>query len=130
MNDITRIETNERRSRVVIYNGIVFVGGQTADDKSQDIHGQTRETLVKIDKYLAAAGTDKSRLLTAQIWIKDIKNDFAGMNEIWDAWTAPEAASTRATSQCEMAKPGTLVEIVVTAAVGHTEALMCVAESR
>lgn len=122
MNDITRIETNERRSRVVIYNGIVFVGGQTADDKSQDIRGQTQETLAKIDKYLAAAGTNKSRLLTAQIWIKDIKNDFAGMNEIWDAWTAPEAASTRATAQCDMAKPGTLVEIIVTAAVGRKEA--------
>lgn len=117
MNDITRIETNERRSRVVVYNGIVFVGGQTADDKGQDIRGQTRETLAKIDKYLAAAGTDKSRLLTAQIWIKDIKNDFAGMNEIWDAWTATDATPTRATAQCDMAKSGTLVEIVVTAAV-------------
>lgn len=117
MNDITRIETNERRSRVVVYNGIVFVGGQTADDKSQDIRGQTRETLAKIDRYLAAAGTDKSRLLSAQIWIKDIQNDFAGMNDIWDAWAAPGATPTRATAQCHMAKSGTLVEIVVMAAV-------------
>jgi len=117
MSNITRLETNARRSRVVVYNGIVFVSGQTADDKAQDIQGQTRETLAKIDHYLAAAGTDKSRLLTAQIWIKNIQDDFAGMNEVWDTWIAPGHAPTRATAQCSMAKPGTLVEIVVTAAV-------------
>jgi enamine deaminase RidA (YjgF/YER057c/UK114 family) len=114
---ITRVETNARRSRVVIYNGMVFVGGQTADDKSQDIRGQTRETLAKIDRYLAAAGTNKSNLLSAQIWIKNIQEDFSGMNEVWDAWTAPGHAPTRATAQCSMAKSGTLVEIIVTAAV-------------
>jgi len=117
MNDIQRIATDPRRSRAVVYHGIVFVGGQTADDRSQDIRGQTRQTLAKIEKFLAEAGTDKSRLLTAQIWIKDIKNDFAGMNEIWDAWTAPNAAPTRATAQCEMAAPDILVEIVVSAAL-------------
>ncbi|MGH8417681.1 MAG: RidA family protein [Pseudomonas sp.] len=121
MNDITRIATDKRRSRAVIYNSIVFVGGQTADDRSQDIRGQTLQTLAKVEKYLAEAGTDKSRLLTAQIWIKDIKNDFAGMNEVWDAWTSPDAAPTRATAQCEMASPDILVEILVTAAVGTTE---------
>ncbi|MEI2416861.1 RidA family protein [Orrella sp. JC864] len=118
MNDIIRIATDARRSRAVVYNGIVFVGGQTADDRSQDIRGQTRQTLAKIEKFLAEAGTDKNRLLTAQIWIKDIKNDFAGMNEIWDAWTAPGSAPTRATAQCEMAAPDVLVEIVVSAALG------------
>jgi len=117
MSDIQRIATDPRRSRAVVYHGIVFVGGQTADDRSQDIRGQTRQTLAKIEKFLAEAGTDKSRLLTAQIWIKDIKNDFAGMNEIWDAWTAPNAAPTRATAQCEMAAPDILVEIVVSAAL-------------
>ena len=63
-----------------------------------------------------------SRLLTAQIWIKDLKADFAGMNEVWDAWTAPGAASTRATAQCEMGAPDVLVEIIVTAAMGRTAA--------
>jgi enamine deaminase RidA (YjgF/YER057c/UK114 family) len=96
---------------------MVFVGGQTADDRSQDIRGQTVQTLAKIEKFLADAGTDKSRLLTAQIWIKDLAKDFAGMNEIWDAWTAPGAAPTRATAQCEMGAPDVLVEIIVTAAV-------------
>lgn len=117
MSDITRIATDKRRSRAVVYNGMVFVGGQTADDRSQDIRGQTRQTLAKIEKFLADAGTDKSRLLTAQIWIKDLERDFAGMNDVWDAWTAPGAAPTRATAQCEMGAPDILVEIIVTAAL-------------
>jgi len=117
MSDIVRIETNKRSSRAVIYNGMVFIGGQTAGDRTQDIQGQTQQVLAKIDKFLADAGTDKSRLLTAQIWVKDIVNDFQGMNEIWNDWTAPDAAPTRATAQCEMAAPEILVEIIVTAAV-------------
>lgn len=122
MSEIKRISTTTRRSSVVIYNGIVFVGGQTAQDRSQDIQGQTRQTLANIDKFLAEAGTDKTRLLTAQIWLKDIKRDFAGMNEIWDAWTPPGNTSTRATAQCEMGAPDVLVEMIVTAAVGAGEA--------
>ena len=118
MSNIVRIETDTRRSRAVVYNGMVFIGGITADDRSQDIKGQTRQTLAKIEAFLAKAGTDKSRLLTAQIWIKDIVKDFEGMNEIWNAWTAPNAAPTRATAQCEMA-PDVLVEIIVTAAVSQ-----------
>ena len=117
MNNIVRIATDTRRSRAVVYNGMVFVGGMTADDRSQDIRGQTKQTLAKIEKFLADAGTDKSRLLSAQIWIKDITKDFAAMNEIWEAWTAPNAAPTRATAQCEMGAPDVLVEIIVTAAV-------------
>lgn len=61
----------------------------------------------------------RGRMLSAQIWIKDIAKDFAGMNEIWDAWTAPNAAPTRATAQCEMGAPGVLVEIIVTAAISQ-----------
>ena len=119
MNNIVRIETNARASRVVVYNGMIFLTGATADDRSQDIRGQTKQALAKIEKFLAAAGADKSRLLSAQIWIKDIASDFAGMNEIWDAWTAPNAAPTRATAQCEMGAPEVLVEIIVTAAVAQ-----------
>ena len=120
MSDITRIATDKRRSRAVVYNGMVFVGGQTADDRTQDIRGQTQQTLAKIDRFLAEAGTEKSRLLTAQIWIKDIQSDFAGMNEIWDNWTASGSAPTRATAQCVMGAPDVLVEIIVTAAVAST----------
>jgi enamine deaminase RidA (YjgF/YER057c/UK114 family) len=119
MSNIVRIETNPRRGRAVVYNGMVFVGGQAADDRSQDIRGQTKQTLAKIEKVLADAGSDKSRLLSAQIWIKDIAKDFAGMNEIWDAWMPPNAAPARATAQCEMGAPDVLVEIIVTAAVSQ-----------
>lgn len=122
MSNIVRIATDKRYSRAVVYNGMVFVGGQTADDRSQDIRGQTKQTLAKIEKFLAAAGTDKSRLLSAQIWIKDIARDFAAMNEIWDAWTAPNASPTRATAQCEMGASDVLVEIIVTAAVSEQPA--------
>ncbi len=117
MREIRRIATTQRRSSVVIYNGMVFIGGQVADDRTQDIRGQTRQILNKIDRFLAEAGTDKSRLLTTQIWIQNIDNDFAGMNEIWDAWTSPGATSTRATAQCVLGLPEILIEIVVTAAV-------------
>ncbi|MBP0622360.1 RidA family protein [Cupriavidus consociatus] len=116
MTEIRRIATDKRRSRAVAYNGMVFVGGQTADDRSQDIRGQTRQTLARIEKFLAEAGTDKSRLLTAQIWLKNLDRDFEGMNEIWDAWTAPNAASTRATAQCELGHSDILVETIVSAA--------------
>ena len=119
MSNIVRIETNPRRGRAVVYNGMVFVGGQAADDRSQDIRGQTKQTLAKIEKVLADAGSDKSRLLSAQIWIKDIAKDFAGMNDIWDAWMPPNAAPARATAQCEMGAPDVLVEIIVTAAVAQ-----------
>jgi enamine deaminase RidA (YjgF/YER057c/UK114 family) len=119
MSDIVRLETSARSSRVVIYNGVVYVGGMTPLDDSGDIKDQTRQTLERIDKYLALAGTDKSRLLTAQIWLKDIANDFQGMNEVWNAWTVPGAAPTRATAQAEMADPDLRVEIIVTAAVGE-----------
>jgi enamine deaminase RidA (YjgF/YER057c/UK114 family) len=119
MNNIERIETSTRASRAVVYNGMVFLAGQTADDRSQDIRGQTKQTLAKVEKLLADAGTDKSRLLSAQIWLKDITKDFAGMNEVWDFWTAPNAAPTRATAQCEMGASDVLVEIIVTAALSQ-----------
>ena len=119
MNDIVRIATDIRRSRVVIYNGTVSISGQAADDRSMDIRGQTQQTLAKIDAYLEKAGTDKRRLLTAQIWLKDIRKDFQGMNEVWDAWTAPHGAPTRATAQCLMGSDDVLVEIIVTAALAE-----------
>lgn len=119
MSDIIRIATDSQRGRAVIYNGILFVGGQAADDFTQDIRGQTRQTLANIEKILTDAGTDKTRILCAQIWIKDITRDFAGMNEIWDDWITPNSAPARATAQCEMAAPDILVEIIVTAAVSR-----------
>ena len=116
MSSIQRIDSSRRLSRAVIHNGTLLLAGVTADRCEEDIKGQTRQVLAKIEAYLAKAGTDKGLLLSAQIWLRDIGRDFDGMNEIWDAWTVPEAAPTRATAQCEMAEPEILVEIVVTAA--------------
>jgi len=117
--EITRIVTNARRGRAVVYNGMLFLGGQAAEDRSQDVHGQTRQILAKIDKVLAQAGTNRTRLLSVQIWLKDIARDFAGVNAEWDAWIDPEAAPARATAQCEMGAEDVLIEILVTAAVAN-----------
>jgi len=116
MGNIERLGTNARLSRAVIFNGIVFLSGQAADDRSQGFRGQLEQTLEKIDKCLADAGTDKRRLLSAQIWMKDVARDFGEMNEVWCAWVDPACTPTRATAQCEMALPEILIEIVVTAA--------------
>lgn len=117
MSEIIRIKTNPRRGRAVIHNGVLYVGGQTADDENQDIRGQVTETLAKLDAVLEEAGTDKTKLLTAIIWLKDIERDFKEMNEVWDAWIDQKNMPTRATAQCEMATPDTLFEVIVTAAV-------------
>ncbi|MBS0566436.1 MAG: RidA family protein, partial [Proteobacteria bacterium] len=83
---------------------------------SLDIEGQTREVLAAIDALLAQAGSDKTRILRAQIFLADIA-DFAGMNRAWDAWVVPDNAPARATVEAKLAKPQWKVEIVVTAAV-------------
>ncbi|MGI4985185.1 MAG: RidA family protein [Janthinobacterium lividum] len=115
MSDIIRIDSNQRMSRVVKAAGLVFVGGQTAVDRTLDVKGQTEQVLAKIDGFLAQAGIDKTRLVSAQVWLADIARDFAGMNEVWDAWVAPGCAPTRATVQSALAAPDLLVEITVTA---------------
>lgn len=117
MNEIARLRSAQRASLAVIHNGVVYLAGMTAkDDRSQDVRGQTVQALERIDALLAEAGTDRSRLLTAQIWLKNIERDFAAMNEVWDAWVAQNASPTRATAQCEMGAPDVLVEIIVSAA--------------
>lgn len=117
MSNVIHFDPGPRYSRVVTYNGMAFIAGQAGEDSSQDIRGQTRQTLATIDGILADIGSDKSCVLSAQIWLKDIARDFAGMNDIWETWVAPNAAPTRATAQCEMAKPELLIEIIITAAV-------------
>lgn len=116
MLDITRIETNQRMSRVVQCNGLTFLGGQTATDRTLDIKGQTAQVLEKIDNYLAKAGLDKTRILSAQVWLSDIQAHFAGMNEVWDAWAPEGHAPARATVESRLAAPELLVEITVVAA--------------
>lgn len=117
MSNIKRIESNERLSRVVIHDNVVHVAGVTSSDLSADIAIQTRDVLRKIDDYLAKAGTDKSRLLTVQIWLKDIDRDFAGMNGVWGEWADKNNMPTRATCEAKLASPDLLVEIIASASL-------------
>ena len=114
---LRRFHVGDRLSEMTIFNGTVYLAGQVADDPSQDIRGQTRQVLAAIDKLLAEVGSDKSRILMAQIFLADLA-DFAGMNAVWDAWVAPGQAPCRATVVATLAKPGWGVEIVVSAPVG------------
>lgn len=115
--NIQRIDSNERLSRVVVHNGVVHVAGVTSSHLDGDITAQTRDVLTKIDGYLAQAGTDKSRVLTVQIWLKDIDRDFAGMNGAWAEWADRANMPTRATCEAKLARPELLVEIIVSAAL-------------
>lgn len=112
---IQRIEQNDRRSRVVVFNNIAYLSGQFSEGTG-DISEQTTEVLAKIDDLLARVGTDKSRLLTAQIWLKTM-DDFKAMNEVWDKWTVVDCKPTRCCGVVEMAYPNMRLEVVVSAAV-------------
>jgi enamine deaminase RidA (YjgF/YER057c/UK114 family) len=111
---IQRYQPGPVLSRAVEYNGLVFVAGTTADDKSASCQEQTAEILRKIDAALAAAGTDKSKLLWAQVWLADIREK-GEMDAAWKAWVG-EAKPARACVQARLATPDTRVEIMVTAA--------------
>lgn len=113
---VQRIDVGARLSEVAIHNGTAYLAGQIPEDATQDITGQTRQVLAAIDTLLAKAGTDKSRLLMVQIFLADLK-DFAGMNEVWDAWVVPGHTPPRATVQAQLGNPEWKLEIVVTAAV-------------
>ncbi|MES5815058.1 RidA family protein [Pseudoxanthomonas sp. Soil82] len=113
---IQRFDVGPRMSELAVYNGVAYLAGQVPEDASLDIVGQTRQVLEAIDALLAHAGTDKTRILRAQIYLADIA-DFAGMNQAWDAWVAAGHTPPRATVQAPLANPGWKVEIVVTAAV-------------
>jgi enamine deaminase RidA (YjgF/YER057c/UK114 family) len=112
---IKRIETGPRMSKAVIHNGTVYLAGIVAEDTSLDAAGQTRQVLAEIDRLLAAAGTDKSKLLRTNIWLADMK-DFPAMNSVWDAWVSPGNTPARATVQASLATPAYKVEIMVVAA--------------
>lgn len=114
MSKIIRTEPNKILSKAVEYHGFVYLQGVTAKDTSKDIKGQTAEVLAQIDALLETHGTDKTRLLQAIIWVKDIR-DRDGMNEIWSAWLPANGAPVRACVESNMADPRLLVEIMVTA---------------
>jgi enamine deaminase RidA (YjgF/YER057c/UK114 family) len=102
-------------SQAVEHNDVVYLAGQVADDQGKDTAGQTAEILAKIDALLAECGSDKSKLLWAQLWVTDMRN-FAAMNEAWDAWIDPANPPVRAGLCSDLAAPPYLVEIMVMAA--------------
>jgi enamine deaminase RidA (YjgF/YER057c/UK114 family) len=112
---IQRFENGSRFCRVLSHNGTVYLAGMTADDLSGDVVRQTRDTLAKIERYLAMAGSDKRRLLSAVIWLRDIA-DFELMNSVWDEWIDRSAMPVRATVEARLAGDAYRVEIMVTAA--------------
>lgn len=114
---IQRLHIEKRYSEIVIHNGTVYLAGQLADDLAGDIRQQTRETLASIDRLLAEAGSDKSRILSVTVYLKDIAADYAGMNAEWDAWVAAGAAPARATVEARLYAPGVRVEMQVVAAL-------------
>lgn len=113
---ITRIEPGQRLSQAVVHGNTVYLAGQVAEDATADITGQTHQVLAQIDKLLAEAGSHKSRILRAQIFLADI-GDFAAMNAVWEKWVPAGQTPARATVQAALAKPAWRVEIMVTAAV-------------
>lgn len=115
MSKITRTDANKILSKAVEFHGFVYTAGITAGDLSKDVGGQTEQVLAEIDRLLEAHGTDKTRLLQAQIWLKDIR-DRDVMNALWSAWLPEGGAPVRACVEANMADPRLLVEIMVTAA--------------
>ncbi|MCP4387498.1 MAG: RidA family protein [Gammaproteobacteria bacterium] len=112
---ITRHHTNQRMSQIVIHGDTVYLAGQVASDASADITVQTQQVLEKVDSLLAEAGSDNSKILSAQIWIASISH-FAQMNEVWDNWVPEGHAPARACIEARLASPDLLVEIGIVAA--------------
>lgn len=116
MNDIVRIDQNARRSRALVHGGLVYLAGQVPDDRTGGVAEQAAQVLAKVDDLLKEAGTDKSRVLTAQVWLSSM-DDFAALNKVWDAWVTPGQTPTRCCGKVEMNDPACRVEIVVVAAL-------------
>ncbi|MDO6469404.1 RidA family protein [Neptunomonas phycophila] len=112
---IERQETKQRMSRIVKHNGTIYLCGQVAADANTDITEQTQTMLDKVEGLLLQAGSDKEHILSATVYIRDMK-DFAQMNAVWDAWVPEGHAPARACVEARMARPELLVEISVIAA--------------
>lgn len=113
---VERKEVGARMSQIVIHGDTVYLAGIVAQaNKGKSMTEQTREVLATIDKYLAQAGTDKTKLLSANIWITDM-GKFAEMNAVWDAWVSPGKTPARACVEAKLAAPEYNVEIMVRAA--------------
>lgn len=115
MSELQRLHVATRYSEAAIFNGVVYLAGMVPEGGATDIRGQTADVLAQVDQRLAEAGSDKTRILRAQIYLADIA-DITAMNEVWDAWVAAGHAPPRATVQAALANPQYRIEIVVTAA--------------
>jgi len=112
---IERLHGNKRMSQAVIHGDTIYLAGQVAADTGADVAGQTTQILEKIDALLAEAGSDKTRILSATIWLADHRS-FEAMNQVWDAWVPADAAPARACVESALAFPPYTVEIGVIAA--------------
>lgn len=115
MTEITRHHTNARMSQIVTHNGTIYLAGQVGT-AGASVAQQTADCLANVDALLAEAGSDKTRILQAVIWLADM-TDFAEMNGVWDAWVPEGAAPARACGEAKLARPEFTVEIIVTAAL-------------
>jgi enamine deaminase RidA (YjgF/YER057c/UK114 family) len=113
---IARHQTNQRMSQLVTHNGTAYLAGQVADDAKADVGTQTQQVLDKIDALLKLAGSDRTKILTATIWLSDMRY-FPDMNAKWDAWVPQGAAPARATVGSPLAGPDYKVEIGIIAAI-------------
>jgi len=114
--NIRRLQPETRLAGAVVHGHTVYLAGQVADDTSLDAEGQTADILRQIDALLAEAGTNKSRLLSVQIFIADLA-DFAAMNRAWDAWMDRDNLPARATVQAALHDPAWRLEITAIAAL-------------
>jgi len=114
-NEIKRIGVGARMSEGVCYNGIIWLAGQVGNP-GDSVADQTRTCLAEVDRILAEAGTDKTRILSTQIWLADIAT-FAEMNAVWDAWVPAGHTPARATGEAKLATPDYKVKVIVTAAL-------------
>ena len=113
---IKRIGTNQRMSQITIHNGVIYLAGQVPTDFAADVSTQTEQVLAKIEDLLAQAGSDKSKILSATIWLSDL-HYFPDMNAKWDAWVPEGCAPARAPVQASLADPQIKIEIGIIAAV-------------
>src|ERR1041385_2490088 len=113
---IERYEVGPRMSQAVVHGGVAYLAGIVADDLVPSVADQTRQILAKIDRLLALVGSDKTRILKANIWLADMQR-FSEMNTVWDGWVVRGQPPARATVEARLASPDYLVEIMVEAAV-------------
>ena len=113
---IIRKHSSERSSQINIHNGTIYFAGQVANDVTTGIKEQTKDCLQKIDALLLEAGSDRDHILSTSIFLRNI-DDFAAMNEVWNAWIGPHEKPARACVEAKMARKQILIEICMIAAV-------------